>query len=54
MNRDNFIEILTDSTPEELNEFLLKKGSIKIMNAVTFLDDIELNKNTLKGDKDKR
>lgn len=44
MERSSFVEILMDNSPEQLNDFLLKKGKVKLMNCVTFLDNMEMNK----------
>lgn len=49
MNRGNFIELLMNNSPEELADFLEKKGQIKLVNAVTFLDDMEANRNFVKN-----
>ena len=48
MNKKSFIEILTDNDPEEMVNFLLYKGKVKLVNAVTFLDDMEANKTVIK------
>lgn len=39
MDKTDFFKILCTYTPEELNEFISSKGKIKMVNAVTFLDN---------------
>jgi len=39
MKKETFYQILLTRTPEELNEFISKKGTKKLVNAITFLDD---------------
>lgn len=44
MNKENFYKILCHTTPEELNEFISLRGKKKMVNAITFIDDNETNK----------
>jgi len=39
MSKETFYKILLSRTPEELNEYISAKGTKKLVNAVTFLDD---------------
>lgn len=43
MERKSFLDILMVSTPEELSEYIATKGSKKMVNAITFLDDETYN-----------
>ena len=37
MNKETFYNILTEYTPEELNNFISKKGKKKMTNAIGFI-----------------
>lgn len=53
MNRENFINILMNNDPEELSNFLKEKGKIKIVSAIRFMDDLELNRSISKYAREK-
>ena len=39
MDRLTFLDILMKSTPEDVNKYIEEKGKIKMVNAITFLDE---------------
>lgn len=41
MDRLTFLDILMESTPEDVNKYIEEKGKIKMVNAITFLDTPE-------------
>lgn len=41
MDRESFLTILTALSPEELNDFLERKGKRKHVNLVTFEDETQ-------------
>lgn len=58
MNKSDFYEILCSYTPEKINEFISSKGKIKMINAITFLDDqtlqdMQLHNTQLENKKEK-
>lgn len=41
MDRETFLEILTNHTPKEINEIIEQKGKRKLMNALISIEEDE-------------
>lgn len=41
MEKENFIKLLQRSSPNDIREFLIKKGKTKLISPFIFLDDTE-------------
>ena len=39
MNKETFLELLTNHTPEEINEIIREKGKLKLMNGLIFKEE---------------
>lgn len=51
MEKENFIALLQRSSPNEIREFLMKKGKRKLITPFIYEDDYE--KETVNNSKDK-
>ena len=49
MDKQSFYEILCNTTPEELNDFLTEKGKKKMVNVITFIDQDTIEEENKNG-----